>query len=80
MDNSLFNQLIDSLSDLSVNELTNKIDELSRKYFMSSNPDIQLQIQLILEMYNSELTVRQSKDMKNIENGDKSLDNLINIS
>jgi|TARA_B110000977_G_C10878647_1_gene416599 hypothetical protein len=80
MDNSLFNPLIDSLSDLSVNELTNKIDELSRKYFMSSNPDIQLQIQLILEMYNSELTVRQSKDMKNIENGDKSLDNLINIS
>jgi|TARA_B110000263_G_scaffold211575_1_gene194609 hypothetical protein len=80
MDNSLFNPLIDSLSDLSVNELTNKIDELSRKYFMSSNPDIQLQIQLILEMYNSELTVRQSKDMKNIETGDKSLDNLINIS
>ena len=80
MDNSLFNPLIDSLSDLSVNELTNKIDELSRKYFMSSNPDIQLQIQLILEMYNSELTVRQSKDIKNIENGDKSLDNLINIS
>jgi len=80
MDNSLFNPLIDSLSDLSVNELTNKIDELSRKYFMSSNPDIQLQIQLILEMYNSELRVRQSKDMKNIENGDKSLDNLINIS
>ena len=80
MDNLLFNPLVDSLSDLSLTELTDKIDELSRKYFMSSNPDIQLQIQLILEMYNSELTVRQSKDIKNIENGDKSLDNLINIS
>ena len=80
MDNSPFNPLVDSLSDLSTSELTDKINELSRKYFMTKNPEVQYQIQAVLEMYNSEAATRQAKDMENDQNGETILDNLINIS
>jgi len=80
MDNSLFNPLVNSLSDISLTELTDKIDELSRKYFMANNPEIQFQIQAILEMYQSEAASRHAIEANKNENGDKSLDNLINIS
>jgi|TARA_B110000285_G_scaffold191461_1_gene219259 hypothetical protein len=79
MDNSLFNPLVNSLSELSENELVDKINELSRKYFMVNNPEVQYQISAILDMYNSEVASRQAIAANN-ENGDKSLDNLINIS
>tara|TARA_B100000780_G_scaffold278111_1_gene250586 strand:- start:298 stop:540 length:243 start_codon:yes stop_codon:yes gene_type:complete len=80
MDNSLFNPLVDSLADLSENELVDKINDLSRKYFMVNNPEVQYQISAILDMYNSEVASRQAIAAKNNENDDKSLDNLINIS
>ena len=80
MDNSPFNPLVDSLSDLSTTELADKINELSRKYFMTKNPEVQNQIRAILEMYNSEFATRQAKEMENDQNGENSLDNLINIS
>ena len=80
MDNSPFNPLVDSLSDLSTSDLTDKINELSLKYFMTKIPEVQYQIQAVLEMYNSEAATRQAKDMENDQNGENSLDNLINIS
>lgn len=80
MDNSPFNPLVDSLSDLSTGELTDKINELSRKYFMTNNPEVQNQIRAVLEMYNSEAATRQAKEIENNQNGENSLDNLINIS
>ncbi len=46
---------------------------------MVNNPEVQYQISAILDMYNSEVASRQAIAANN-ENGDKSLDNLINIS
>ena len=77
----MFNPLVDSLSDLSDNELEEKAIELSRKYWMTKNPEVQSQINTILFMYQEELRSRRAKSFqKSQENSDSDLDNLINIS
>ena len=51
---------------------------------MTSNPQVQDQIRAVLEMYRIEAASRQASELKNQnvdkENGENSLDNLINIS
>ena len=78
------NPFVDDLSGLSTNELSDKINDLSNKYFMTNNPQVQDQIRAVLEMYKVEAASRQASESINQtvdkENGDKSLDNLINIS
>jgi len=78
------NPFVDDLSGLSTNELSDKINDLSNKYFMTNNPQVQDQIRAVLEMYRIEAASRQASESINQtvdkEIGDKSLDNLINIS
>ena len=79
----MFNPLVDSFSELKDAEIENKIVELQRKYFQAgANPQLQQQVQAILEMYKLEMQVRRSKSLQkqNQQDGDNSLDNLINIS
>lgn len=78
------NPFVDDLSDISTNDLSDKINDLSKKYFMTTNPEVQNQIRVVLEMYRAEAITRQAKETLNQssdnENGENSLDNLINIS
>ena len=78
------NPFVDDLSDLSTNELSDKINDLSKKYFMTNNLQVQDQIRAVLEMYRVEAASRQASESINQtvdkENGENSLDNLINIS
>jgi archaellum biogenesis ATPase FlaH len=78
------NPFVDDLSDLSTNELSDKINDLSKKYFMTNNLQVQDQIRAVLEMYRVEAASRQASQSINQtvdkENGENSLDNLINIS
>jgi len=78
----MFNPLVDSLESLSDSEVEQAITNLSRKYFQTQNPHVQAQISSVLEMYKSEMRTRNAKAMQKINenNGDESLDNLINIS
>jgi hypothetical protein len=79
----MFNPLVDSFSELKDAEIENKIVELQRKYFQAgANPQLQQQVQAILEMYKLEMQERRSKSLQkqNQQDGDNSLDNLINIS
>ncbi len=78
----MFNPLVDSFDALSNNEIEKNISSLSRKYFQTHNPHVQAQIASILEMYKSEMRVRIAKgsQQQSQDNGDNSLDNLINIS
>ena len=79
----MFNPLVDSFDQLKDSEIEGKIVELQRKYFQAgANPQLQQQVQAILEMYKLEMQERRSKSLQkqNQENGDNSLDNLINIS
>jgi len=77
----MFNPLVDSLTDLTDSEIEDKIIELSRKYFMTHNPAVQQQINVILEMFKDESRARQAKQYKKMKGDDDSpLDNLINVS
>ena len=79
----MFNPLVDSFSELKDAEIENKLVELQRKYFQAgANPQLQQQVQAILEMYKLEMQERRSKSLQkqNQQDGDNSLDNLINIS
>jgi hypothetical protein len=77
----MFNHLVNNVSDLTDSEVEDKIIELGRKYWMTQNTDLRVQISTVLEMFKEELLVRRAKSMqRSQENGDNSLDNLINIS
>ena len=79
----MINPLIDSLDHFTLQELEEKITDLQRKYFMSRNTQVQMQITNVLDIYKLELHDRRVKEFNrqnNQENGDNSLDNLINIS
>ena len=83
MDKLPLNPFVDDLSDISTSDLSDKINDLSKKYFMTKNPEVQNQIRAVLEMYRAEAVSRQAKETLNqnkSENGENSLDNLINIS
>ena len=79
----MLNPLVDSLADLSINELEDKIVVLQRRYFMTGNPGVQSQIQNFLQIYQEEVQTRRAIEynrQKNAENGETGLDKLINVS
>ena len=78
----MLNPLVDSLTDLSINELEDKIVVLQRRYFMTANLGVQSQITNFLEIYKEEVHTRRMIEYQrqNENNGDEGLDNLINVS
>lgn len=73
--------LIGDLSGLKDAEVEANIAELSRKYFMTSNTDMQSQIGLVLDTYREELDERRRNEWQQMmEKREKGLDKLINIS
>jgi len=77
----MFNPLVDSFEDLTDTQLQEKIQDLSRRYFQTRNPDLQNQIAVMLDMFKQEQTTRMYKKYENTESEDDSdLDNLININ
>ena len=71
-----FNPLVHSFDNLSDIELEEKILELNKKFWMTHNPQVKEQI-----TYKAEMEGRRAKAKKiNSQDGDNSLDNLINIS
>ena len=72
--------LIHDLDTLKDNELENRIQSLTRKYFASQNPQVRNQIVMILDDYKNELAVRRSRQLQSeYQKRDKDLDNLIKI-
>jgi hypothetical protein len=77
----MFNPLVDDFSKLTDLEVENKISDLGRKYFMVRNPQVQIQIASLLDMYKDEMRGRRARaHLKSLENGNSDLDNLININ
>lgn len=72
--------LVTDMSSLKDTELENIINNLSKKYFQTSNPALQSQIQLMLSTYKSQLATRRHEEwLKMNESRDKTLDKLINV-
>lgn len=73
--------LVQDLGQLKDTELENKIQELSKKYFQTSNTVVQAQIAMFLDMYRNELQIRRAKMwQEQYQKRDTDLDSLINIS
>jgi len=73
--------LVTDLSSMKDPELESKINDLTRKYFMTHNPGIQAQIVAVLDSYKEELDKRRRLDYEKMMNTrDKGLDKLINVS
>lgn len=73
--------LIGDLSSLKDNDLENKINDLTRKYFSTSNIEVRSQIVMIMDTYKTELANRRTAEYnKMMNNRDKGLDKLINVS
>lgn len=77
----MINPLVD-LTQYTDTQLEDKIQELTKKYFMARNPDLQLQIFNMLDMYKIELQTRRQRvyEQQFIKQQEKGLDNLININ
>lgn len=74
---------IQNLSELSDNELEEKIFLLNRRFFQTANPELKNQIVLALDTYKDEMNTRraiEAQRLKDQQDGEKGLDNLINIS
>lgn len=73
--------LVGSLATMKDGELENKINELTRKYFSVHNFEVRSQIIMVLDTYKEELANRRSAEYnKMMNNRDKGLDKLINVS
>lgn len=72
--------LAEDFSQLKDAEIEARVSELSKKYWQSSNPALQNQISLFLDLYNEELKGRRAKAwQQQYQNRDKGLDKLINV-
>lgn len=73
--------LVGNLSAVKDVELENKINELTRKYFIARDTNVQQQIAMVLDTYKSELGDRRRREYeKMMSTRDKGLDKLINVS
>lgn len=72
--------LLHDLGSLKDAELENKINELSRKYFATSNPSVHHQISMMLDTFKEELAKRRNAEYeKMMQTRHKDLDKLINV-
>lgn len=76
----MFHPLAEDYSKLKDAEIEARVQDLSRKYFMSQNPAVKQQIAIFIDIYKNELSVRRSKQLEQVyQKRDKDLDKLINV-
>jgi hypothetical protein len=71
--------LVTDLSGLKDQEIHGKINDLTKKYFMTRNPDVQRQIASVLDDLRIELGERNRRIIEE-QMKDKNLDSLIKLS
>ena len=79
-------------SNMSVQQLYDRVAELTNKYFATQNPQVRDQISTFIELYRQEAMMKEARNQveeqrvkellrqQNQDNDENSLDNLINIS
>jgi len=75
------NPLIDDISNLKDAEVESKIQDLSKKYWLTRNPSVKMQIANLLEIYKEELSTRRAKAREQqYQKRNKDLDDLIKVN
>jgi len=49
----------ENTKDMSVNEIYEKISDLTKKYFQTNNPQVKQQIQTFLDLYKHEARIKE---------------------
>jgi hypothetical protein len=68
-----------NLSEIKDQELENKVFDLTKKYFMTSNVELRQQMSMLIDSYKSELEQRRRAALAKIMNN-KDLDKLVKVS
>lgn len=77
----MMHPLAEDYSQLKDIEIENKLQELSKKYFQTQNPNIKQQLSIFIDIYKTELNSRRMKAMEQLyQKRDKDLDSLIKIN
>jgi hypothetical protein len=77
----MMHPLAEDFSKLKDTEIEERVQELSKKYFQATNPQVRHQITLFLDMYRSELESRRARIWREqYQKRDTDLDSLINVS
>jgi len=77
----MIHPLAEDFSELKDAEIEVKVQELTRKFFMTHNPQVQKQLSLFLDLYQEELRSRRAKMwQQQYQNRDQGLDKLINVN
>ena len=78
----MFNPLATDFYELSDKMLEEKYTELRRKYWMTQNPQVQMQMATLIEQMREEIKTRNAREkiQQEQDQGKKGLDNLINLS
>ena len=71
--------LMEDLSIEKTDVIQNRLEELTKKYWSTTNTHVQEQIILAIDTFKLELENRKQQELKNMPH-EKDLDNLINIS
>lgn len=75
----MMNPFID-FTDMNDNDLEKRIHEITKKYFMTYNADLKMQLATALNMYKEELSNRRQKVFQEQFEKQKGLDNLIKVN
>jgi len=73
------NPFID-FNGMSDNDVEKKIHEITKKYFMTYNAELKMQLATALNMYKEELSNRRQKVFQEQFEKQKGLDNLIKVN
>jgi hypothetical protein len=77
----MIHPLAEDFSQLKDIEIENKLQDLSKKYWQTSNPSVKEQISIFIGLYKTELSYRRAKLVEQqYQKRDKDLDNLIKVS
>lgn len=75
----MMNPFID-FTNMNDNDLEKRIHEITKKYFMTYNADLKMQLATALNMYKEELSNRRQKVFQEQFEKQKGLDNLIKVN
>jgi hypothetical protein len=77
----MIHPLAEDFGQLKDIEVENRLQDLTKKYWLTNNPQVRHQISTLLEIYKEELNYRRTKAFQQqYQNRDKGLDNLIKVS
>lgn len=77
----MIHPLAEDFGQLKDTEIENRLQDLSKKYWMTNNPQVRQQMSILIGLYREELSVRRQKVLsQQYQNRDKGLDKLINVS